>query len=256
VTAVPRPSCRDGHGDLRGARPSSRSVDITALRDRPRNSTCRRPRRTRGRPEASRDRTRLFRGPVTKRADRVTMESSNPAVATVTPAGLITRRQVPGSAVISASVGSVSKHARGHRRRRITFVTDAPPGNVEARTGDVLRFHRFREDATGKTITGLTPTWSFSPGHGTIDGDGALWATSPGELHRTASGSDHAASNRPSRSPSAMCVARLSLVGRLPRSRFTTEEVWLHPDGKHAYLGSGGGATCSTRSTSAILPIR
>ena len=33
----------------------------------------------------------------------------------------------------------------------------------------------------------------------------------------------------------------LSLVGRLPRSRFTTEEVWIHPDGKHAYLGSGSG---------------
>ena len=27
----------------------------------------------------------------------------------------------------------------------------------------------------------------------------------------------------------------------MPRSRFTTEEVWLHQDGKHAYLGSGGG---------------
>jgi hypothetical protein len=30
-------------------------------------------------------------------------------------------------------------------------------------------------------------------------------------------------------------------VGRLPRTRFNTEEVWLHPDKKHAYLGSGGG---------------
>ena len=33
----------------------------------------------------------------------------------------------------------------------------------------------------------------------------------------------------------------LSVVGRLPRTRFSTEEVWLHPDGKHAYLGSGSG---------------
>ena len=32
-----------------------------------------------------------------------------------------------------------------------------------------------------------------------------------------------------------------TVVGRLPRMRFTTEEVWLHPDGKHAYLGSGSG---------------
>ncbi len=33
----------------------------------------------------------------------------------------------------------------------------------------------------------------------------------------------------------------LTVVGRLPRTRFTTEEVWIHPDGKHAYLGSGSG---------------
>jgi hypothetical protein len=31
------------------------------------------------------------------------------------------------------------------------------------------------------------------------------------------------------------------VVGRLPRTRFTTEEVWVMPDGKHAFLGSGSG---------------
>ena len=31
------------------------------------------------------------------------------------------------------------------------------------------------------------------------------------------------------------------MVGRLPRTRFTTEEVWIMPDGKHAFLGSGSG---------------
>lgn len=33
----------------------------------------------------------------------------------------------------------------------------------------------------------------------------------------------------------------LTVVGRLPRTRFSTEEVWLHPNGKYAYLGSGSG---------------
>jgi hypothetical protein len=33
----------------------------------------------------------------------------------------------------------------------------------------------------------------------------------------------------------------LTVVGRLPRTRFNTEEVWLHPNGEVAYLGSGGG---------------
>jgi hypothetical protein len=37
-------------------------------------------------------------------------------------------------------------------------------------------------------------------------------------------------------------VARsIAVVGRLPRTLFNTEEVWLHPDGRHAYLGTGGG---------------
>jgi hypothetical protein len=31
------------------------------------------------------------------------------------------------------------------------------------------------------------------------------------------------------------------VVGRLPRTRFTTEEVWIHPSGDFAYLGSGSG---------------
>jgi hypothetical protein len=32
-----------------------------------------------------------------------------------------------------------------------------------------------------------------------------------------------------------------TVVGRLPRTRFTTEEVWIHPNGVNAYLGSGSG---------------
>jgi len=32
-----------------------------------------------------------------------------------------------------------------------------------------------------------------------------------------------------------------AVVGRLPRTLFTTEEVWLHPSGKYAYLGTGSG---------------
>ena len=33
----------------------------------------------------------------------------------------------------------------------------------------------------------------------------------------------------------------MTVVGRLPRTRFSTEEVWVHPNGKYAYLGTGGG---------------
>ena len=29
-----------------------------------------------------------------------------------------------------------------------------------------------------------------------------------------------------------------TVVGRLPRTAFYSSEVWVHPDGKHAYLGT------------------
>ena len=35
----------------------------------------------------------------------------------------------------------------------------------------------------------------------------------------------------------------------LPRARFRTEELGLHPDGKHAYLGTGRGGESCSRST-------
>jgi hypothetical protein len=93
------------------------------------------------------------------------------------------------------------------------------PANVDARTGDVLRFAVNAKDAAGKTITGLTPTWSFSPGHGTIDGDGAFVGYEAGEYTVIASFGTRSVeatvtlAERDVRRP-------LSLVGRLPRSRF------------------------------------
>lgn len=182
---------------------------------------------------------RAFSATDDKRADRVTWKSANPAVATVTDAGLITAVRA-GSTTITASVGGVNSALA------VTVVAGSlaslalAPDNIEARTGDVLRFNVSAKDATGKAITGLTPTWSIAPGHGVIDGDGAFVGYEVGEYTVTASfGSRSVTSTvtlteRDVRRP-------LSLVGRLPRSRFTTEEVWLHQDGKHAYLGSGGG---------------
>ena len=90
------------------------------------------------------------------------------------------------------------------------------------------------------TFAGLAPTWTFAPGQGMIDADGAFVAYEPGEYTVTA--------NFGARNADAVVrveprdVRRpLSVVGRLPRSRFNTEEVWIHPNGKYAYLGSGGG---------------
>ncbi len=182
---------------------------------------------------------RAFSAAGDKRADRVVWKSTNPAVATVSDAGLIAAVKT-GSALITASVGAVSNKIAVTVASGSLSSLALTPGNVEARTGDVLRFVVSAKDANGRVIAGLTPTWSFSPGHGAIDADGAFVGYEPGEY--TVSASFGSRSVESTITLNERDVRRpLSLVGRLPRSRFSTEEVWLHPDGKHAYLGSGGG---------------
>ena len=182
---------------------------------------------------------RAFSASGDKRADRITWKSSNPAIATVSDAGLIAAVHT-GTATITASVGNVSANIPVAVAAGALASLSLSPANVDARTGDVLRFAVSAKDAAGRTISGLTPTWSFSPGHGTIDGDGAFVGYEAGEYTVIASFGSRSVeatvtlAERDVRRP-------LSLIGRLPRTRFSTEEVWVHQDGTHAYLGSGSG---------------
>ena len=73
-----------------------------------------------------------------------------------------------------------------------------------------------------------------------IDEDGAFTGYEAGTYtvfahlgQRTASATIKLA-NREVRRPA-------EVVGRLGRTLFSTEEVWLHPNGKNLYLGTGGG---------------
>ena len=174
-----------------------------------------------------------------RRNDRVTWSTANPAVATINSAGLITAVGA-GTTNVIASVGGVRSQLP------VTVVPGAissltlTPNSVEARAGEVLRFKVDAKDARGRSIADLTPTWTFSPGHGTIDPDGAFVGYEAGEYTVTASFGTRSVEATINLVPRD--VRRpLTVMGRLPRTRFSTEEVWLHQDGKHAYLGSGGG---------------
>ncbi len=182
---------------------------------------------------------KVFSAAGDRRMDRVAWQTGNARIATVDASGLVTAVGT-GTTTINASSGAAV------RRLPITVVAGSigsltvNPVTTQARTGDVLRFSVTARDAAGKTIDGLTPTWSFAPGHGTIDPDGAFVGYEAGEYTVIASfgtRSVEVAVNLTDRE----VRRQLSVVGRLPRTRFSTEEVWLHPDGKHAYLGSGGG---------------
>lgn len=174
-----------------------------------------------------------------RRTDRVTWKSSNQAVASVSDAGSITARAA-GSATITASVGAIQQTLAVQVAAVSVASLSVTPAVSEARTGDVIRFKAVAKDAQGREISGLTPVWSFNPGQGVLDTDGAFVGYEPGDYTVTASLGVRTAeavvtlAERDVRRP-------LTVVGRLARTRFTTEEVWIHPNGKVAYLGSGSG---------------
>ncbi|HJS47369.1 MAG TPA: hypothetical protein VJ773_05220, partial [Gemmatimonadales bacterium] len=171
--------------------------------------------------------------------DRVTWSSSAPRIVRVGGEGQLTAL-APGRAVVVARTGqaegSLAVEVVGTPVARV----ELSPAEARARTGDVLRFTARAIGANGRPIDGLTPSWSFAPGQGRVDPDGAFVGYEPGEYTVSASFGQAGAEAVVTLVPRD--VRRpLTVVGRLPRELFNTEEVWLHPDGRHAYLGTGGG---------------
>src|SRR5689334_11623725 len=171
--------------------------------------------------------------------DKLTWTSSAPEVATVSSDGVITANGV-GHAIMTAAAGSA----------RATFPVDVVGANITSltiaparpsvRQGDVVRLSVAARAQGGASITGLTPTWSFSPGDGQIDAEGNFVPYRTGDYQVTANVGSRAASTvvhvaeRNVRRP-------VTVVGRLPRTLFPTSEVWIHPSGNVAYLGTHGG---------------
>ncbi|HEU5050387.1 MAG TPA: hypothetical protein VFU00_08705 [Gemmatimonadales bacterium] len=174
-----------------------------------------------------------------ERADVIAWRSSAPGIVRVTNDGVLTA-VAPGRAVITASAEGVSAQLPLQVVANTIASVTITPGRSEAREGDVIRFTAVAKDAAGREITGLVPQWSFSPGNGQIDADGAFVGYDPGTYLVSASFGTRSADAAVTLAPRDVRRAP-TVVGRLPRTRFTTEEVWIHPDGRHAYLGSGSG---------------
>ncbi|MEQ1691338.1 MAG: Ig-like domain-containing protein, partial [Gemmatimonas sp.] len=170
------------------------------------------------------------------RSDAALWTSSAPAIVRVDAEGTVSAVRA-GSASITAAVGTVK------RTLAVTVVGTAvrslsiTPSRQQARTGDVIKFQASVKDATGKDIAGLTPTWSMAPGKGEIDTDGAFVGYDAGTYTVTALVGGHAA--QATVTLAARDVRRpTTLVGSVVRSAFATSEVWVHPNGKVAYLGT------------------
>lgn len=181
----------------------------------------------------------VFSAQEDRRVDAVQWSSSDPEVIGVSSMGLLTARR-PGRTTLTARVGAATEV-------RSIEVIDTPvarvqltPSEVRARQGDVVDFEAVAFDAQGRAIEGLQPTWTLAPGSGLLSPEGRFVGYEAGEYTVVASFGGSAATAaitldfRDVRRP-------VEVVGRLPRSLFTTEEVWLHPSGDYAYLGTGSG---------------
>jgi hypothetical protein len=173
------------------------------------------------------------------RADTVTWRTSNRAIVRVDGNGVVTA-VAPGRASVTVAAGPASERVAFEVVPNAVAAVDIQPKSAKVRQGDVVQFAARALTAAGREIPGLTPSWSFSPGQGEITDDGNFVAYETGDYMVTASFGKSAAEVPVS--VEARNVRRpVEIVGRLPRSLFTTEEVWIHPNGRVAYLGTGSG---------------
>lgn len=170
--------------------------------------------------------------------DRITWASSAPSVVRTSPDGALTGVG-PGTATITATAGTAreefSVEVISANLRSLTI----SPASPQVRTGDVVHFTLAATDASGREISGLSPTWLFAPGEGMIGHDGGFVAYRPGAYAVSANLGQRSANATVTVAPRA--VRRpATIVGSVVRSAYETSEVWVHPNGKVAYLGTLG----------------
>ncbi|MEP6731961.1 MAG: Ig-like domain-containing protein [bacterium] len=168
------------------------------------------------------------------RGDHVQWSSSAPGVVKVGPGGAL-QAVAAGKAIVTATAGAATAHLPVEVVSSQIASVEVTPATTSVRTGDVVHFKAIVKDASGKEITGLSPSWLFTPGKGIVDQDGAFVAYEPGNYQVTA--------NFGSRSADAIVTAAdrdvkrpVKVIGKLLRTAFATGELWIHPNGNVAYL--------------------
>jgi hypothetical protein len=174
-----------------------------------------------------------------RQGDAFQWSSSAPNVVRVSEDGVL-RAARAGRATVTVRTGAATATIALTVVPNTIATLELVPAAQRARAGDVVRFSLSAKDRLGRVIAGLSPTWTMAGGDGLIDSDGAFVAYQPGRYLVSAS--------LGSRSVEAIVTVEerdvrrpVNVVGRLPRTEFPTAEVWLHPNGKVAYLGSHGG---------------
>ncbi len=174
-----------------------------------------------------------------ERWDEIVWTSSDNGVVAVNDDGVVSAVN-RGNALVMASADEASTSIALEVVTNNIASFEISPSWVDAQQGDVVAFDFTARDRRGREIEGLTPAWSFSPGQGMIDQDGAFVGYEVGTYEVTASFGTRIATahvtlgHRDARRP-------VQIVGRLPRVALKTEEIWVHPNEQFVYLGTGAG---------------
>lgn len=174
-----------------------------------------------------------------RRYDRVTWKSTRAGVVEVSARGRVTARAV-GKATITAAAGKASATWTVTVVPNTVARATVAPAAASVRAGDVVRFALIATDAVRKPVAGAHAEWAVSPvgqGHATIDRDGAFVADQPGTYRVVAMLGTRVAEAFVQVAP-RNSTRQVTIVGRLPLKGFLAAELWIHPDGKHAYLST------------------
>jgi hypothetical protein len=165
-------------------------------------------------------------------------KSSNAAVARVSPDGVVSAVGA-GTATLTATVNGVSATVPVTVVAGPVASATLTASQTRVRQGDAVKL-TFRATVGGKARTDLVPVYTMSGGNGYIDNDGRFVPYAEGTYVVTAVAGPAAASTTITVTERDV-GQQFELVGKVVRNRFDTEEVWVHPNGKVAYLGSGSG---------------
>jgi hypothetical protein len=170
------------------------------------------------------------------RKDQLAWSSSASGIVAAANDGTI-RGVAPGRATVTAAVGAIRTTVTVDVVAATVSALTVTPSANKGRTGDVIHFTLSAKDANGQEITGLAPTWLLSPGKGEIAADGAFVGYEAGTFVVSASLGTRSAQAQVTLTPRD--VRRpATVVGSVVRSAFPTSEVWVHPNGRVAYLGT------------------
>jgi len=176
-----------------------------------------------------------------RRYDHVTWKSSRPGVVEVTAIGRLTAR-APGRAAVTALAGKTSASWTVVVTPNAVARVSLAPADTAIRCGDVVRFVFLATDAGRRTVADADPEWAVSPvgdGYAAVDGTGVFVADQPGTYRVIATLGARAAEAFVQVAPRNI-TRQVTIVGRLPLKGLPGAELWVHPDGKHAYMSTIG----------------